>query len=506
LKPVLTLGLVLALAVLVQGCDSLLEEPEPSTSVSQETALSSPDAIRGLRASMYDRFKTEDMSTDWLLGPSSLADNNSFRGNQARHQALNNNSLRAGIGTGAYNDLYGLINDANIMIAGIDEGALEPAVVDKFRAEAYFLRAMAYHHLVRIFGYDPDGSGGVVSPTSGDGAGFNLGVVIRIEPTLTPEQATDKARATVPEVYTQINEDLDRAEALFDGLPAEVRENSFFYASEASVAALRARVKLYQRQWQAADDAAASAIDLAGERFGSDLAGPDELVSIFDETASQNPEGIFVIDTDVDNASFDRTNEALATYTSNFFIAQVPTQNLMSLYEDGDARRDAWYAKCFDEVTGTADGFIGTCGQVNDDSLEFEKYASEQNPTEQADDYPHFRVAEMVLIQAEARLNTMGVGAAIQRLNDLREQRNASTLTPGAFDVDAAYDEILDERRRELAAEGHRFFDLKRLGRDIQKPLGRDALPFNSFRILDDIPTSQLGVNEELVQNPGYQD
>jgi hypothetical protein len=112
----------------------------------------------------------------------------------------------------------------------------------------------------------------------------------------------------------------------------------------------------------------------------------------------------------------------------------------------------------------------------------------------------------MVLIQAEARLNTMGPGAAIQRLNDLRDQRSASTLTPGDFGFESAYDEILDERRRELAAEGHRFFDLKRLGRDIQKPFGRDAIPFNDFRILDDLPPSQLGVNEELRQNPGYED
>jgi len=111
----------------------------------------------------------------------------------------------------------------------------------------------------------------------------------------------------------------------------------------------------------------------------------------------------------------------------------------------------------------------------------------------------------MVLIQAEARLNTDGIGAAINRLNDLREQRNAPRLDPVDYeDQEAAMDEILAERRRELVAEGHRFFDLKRLGRDIQKPLGNDALPFNSPKILDDIPTNQLSINEQLVQNPGY--
>ena len=62
---------------------------------------------------------------------------------------------------------------------------------------------------------------------------------------------------------------------------------------------------------------------------------------------------------------------------------------------------------------------------------------------------------------------------------------------------------------RSLVAEGHRFFDLKRLGRDIRKVRGldgrgRDDLPFNSFRILDDFPPSELEVNTLLQQNPGY--
>jgi hypothetical protein len=53
-------------------------------------------------------------------------------------------------------------------------------------------------------------------------------------------------------------------------------------------------------------------------------------------------------------------------------------------------------------------------------------------------------------------------------------------------------------------AEGHRFFDLKRLGRDIEKVQGISDVPFTEFKILDDLPESALAVNEELVQNPGY--
>lgn len=499
-KTTLKATLALAILFLAQGCDSLIERTEPSTAVSQETALSNPDAIRGIRASMYDRMHSNALSTDWLLGPSSLADNTSFRGNQGRHQGLNVNQFRAGIGTGAYNNIYNLINDANLLIGGIEEGALPENVTAKFQGEAYFMRALAQHHLVRIFGYDPNGQGGVVSPNSGPGQGFDLGIELRTEPTLSVDDASSTARSPVPAVYDQILSDLQQAQSLLGGLPDDVKEKSRFYPSEAAVQGLRARVRLYRRNWQGANTAAQNAIDLAGSVLGSDLAEPSELTAIFDETTGNNPEAIFEIDTDPATESVG-VNLAISAFTSIQWAAQLPTQDLLNLYGPDDARRDHWYSPCFDEVNDQA--FTG-CSDVNEQGLELDKYNSEQGISRFADDYPHLRIAEMVLIQAEARLRTQGVGAAISRLNDLRAQRNASELDPANFDFDSAYDEILAERRRELVAEGHRFFDLKRLGRDIQKPLGRDPVPFSDVRVLDDLPPGQLEVNEELVQNPGY--
>lgn len=494
--------LTLALLVLLQGCDSIVERTEPSTAISQEVALSTPDAVQGVRASMYDRFHTEDMSTDWLLGPSALADDTFFRGNQERHQELNRNLLRAGIGTGTYGDLYNLINDANILISGIEEGVLPEAEANKLRAEGLFMRAFALHHAVRIFGYDPDGQGGVVSPASGPGAGFDLGVEIRTEPTLAVADADPTPRSTVPEVYTQIVNDLEEAVGIYQSLPGDVLEGSPFFVSEAAVQALLARVHLYQRNWGEADTRAQNAIDAAAASFGSQLASSaDELTAIFDETQS-NPEAIFTISTNPTTESAG-INNAISAYTTLQWLAQLPTQDLIDLYEAGDARADAWYAPCFDEINNIEPT---GCDQINDNGLELTKWSAEQAPSQFADDYVHFRVAEMYLIQAEARLNTSGVSAAITRLNDLRTTRGTSALDPAAFNVDSAYDEILDERRRELVAEGHRFFDLKRLGRDIRKApeTGRDDIPFNSFRLLDDLPSNQLEVNPELVQNPGY--
>lgn len=492
-----TTVVTLALLVVLQGCDfaDVIKRTEPSTSVSQETALSSPGTIRGIRAKMYDRFHSAAFSTDWMLGPAAQADNTFIRTGANRMQGLNFNNRRAGIGTGAWNNIYSAINDANLLIGGIQEDVLPEAERNRLEAEARFIRALTLHHATRIFGYEPG-----MSPSSGPGSGFDLGVVIRTSPTLSPDQATSKARAPVSEVYSQIETDLTTAIDIFSSLPSGEKSQSPNFGTEVSAQALMARVQLYQREWGNADQRAQQALDLANSRFGSSLAGPGELDAIFNETSS-NPEAIFTIDTDPLTESVG-VNLALAAFTSKEWMAQIPTQDLLDLYGPDDARRDAWYGPCFDDIVGAAPG---GCAAVNENAIELQKYEGEQS-TPYADDYIHLRVAEMYLIQAEARLNTSGVSAAISRLNDLRSQRGASQLDPANFNFDQAYGEILAERRRELVAEGHRYFDLKRLGRDIRKAPGTGAsdVPFEDIRVLDDIPSGQLEVNTELVQNPGY--
>lgn len=504
MRSFVTAVLTVALFFFAAGCDSVVERTEPSQSISQEVALSEPDAIQGVRASMYDRMHSTALSTDWLLGPSSLADNTFFRGNQERHQGLNRNLLRAGIGTGAYNNLYNLINDANILVSGLEEGALPEAEANKFEAEGLFMRALAMHHGTRVFGYDPNGQGGVVSPNSGPGQGFDLGIEVRTTPTLDVSNATSTPRSPVPEVYDQIVSDLETAISIFQNLPGNVKENSEFYPSEAAAQALLARVRLYQRDWDAADTRAQNAIDQANSAFGSGLAAPDSgsVRSIFDERNS-NPEAIFTILTEPSAGESPGVNNAISAYTTIQYLAQLPTQDLVSLYEPGDARLAAWYDPCYNEIF---DSKPTGCDGVNDEGYELTKYSSERAISQYADNHPHLRVAEMYLIQAEARLNQDGgsVSDAISRLNDLRSQRGASTLNPANYNESSAMQEILDERRRELVAEGHRFFDLKRLGRDIQKVQGRDDIPFRDFRILDDLPEDQLPVNDSLRQNPGY--
>ncbi|HET9746820.1 MAG TPA: RagB/SusD family nutrient uptake outer membrane protein, partial [Chitinophagaceae bacterium] len=66
------------------------------------------------------------------------------------------------------------------------------------------------------------------------------------------------------------------------------------------------------------------------------------------------------------------------------------------------------------------------------------------------------------------------------------------------------YEEIIRQRRIELAFEGHRFFDLKRLGRDIVKAPHYNTVAFTDTRILAPIPQGEVDGNPNLRQNAGY--
>ena len=110
------------------------------------------------------------------------------------------------------------------------------------------------------------------------------------------------------------------------------------------------------------------------------------------------------------------------------------------------------------------------------------------------------RLSEMYLIRAEAAVN--GAGSTAQAdLNAIRSNRGASLLTAVPTKNDVAL-----ERRLELNFEGHLWFDLDRTGGSISYSdanITRNIAAGDKFWALP-IPKSQVDINENLVQNPGY--
>ncbi|RZK45401.1 MAG: RagB/SusD family nutrient uptake outer membrane protein, partial [Pedobacter sp.] len=143
------------------------------------------------------------------------------------------------------------------------------------------------------------------------------------------------------------------------------------------------------------------------------------------------------------------------------------------------------------------------------------KYAGTGYATnnENVADIKIFRTAEMYLIRAEARAESgsvSGAASAETDLNALRAARITGYSPVVLGNKETAINEILQERFKELAFEGHRFFDLKRRGLAVSR-LASDAptpagttLSAGNFRFLLPIPQAEMLANKLMVQNPGY--
>ena len=128
------------------------------------------------------------------------------------------------------------------------------------------------------------------------------------------------------------------------------------------------------------------------------------------------------------------------------------------------------------------------------------RYGIKYNRIATSDDNVHvLRLAEMYLIRAEANMRLNAAPDVVRA--DLNIVRARAGLGPLAATVDTQaelIDAILQERRVELAMEGHRFFDLRRLGR------ATTVLQIAPERLLLPIPQRERDANPDLTQNPGY--
>ncbi len=125
-----------------------------------------------------------------------------------------------------------------------------------------------------------------------------------------------------------------------------------------------------------------------------------------------------------------------------------------------------------------------------------------------------FRLADIILIAAEAKLMLNEKTEAANLINRVRRRAVISTLPSNTLDIapaDVTIDFLLDERARELAGEQWRWFDLKRTGKLVER-VGlynpQAALNIKPFHTVRPIPQSQIDavVNKtEFIQNPGYQ-
>jgi len=158
-------------------------------------------------------------------------------------------------------------------------------------------------------------------------------------------------------------------------------------------------------------------------------------------------EAIFQLDVDSDDGNF-ANRSLIDIYTANNGnAAHAVSQDLIDLYEAGDARL-AWY---LDEAATPAP------------DLHIFKYPGGLGINADAHHFPVMRLTEFALMAAECEVITNGDEDRARTLvNQITARAGASAITSSGTQLQ---EDIITERRKELAFEGHRLYDLKRLQR-----------------------------------------
>lgn len=472
----LTKIILLSVTVLLSSCEKWLET-SPRDSIPSDQAVSTIENLSSVLVSCYDALQGEEYyGRDFLVKPEVLADNCRITiANTNRF--VNEYNNQEGAHMDCWQISYTLIGRTNHIITNIDKVDGEKSLKDRIKGQALFLRALAYHDLVRSYSREPDF---FVDD-------FDLGVPeITVPFDGTIDTTTFPRRDKVVNNYNFIEKDLMTAFILLDNNDEGLAP---FEVSSLAVKGLLSRVYLYQRKWEDAHLAATFVINNSGKELekGDYLDifrdQSESIFSIYYTIAEALTfESLQSIYTRIDDGF--RDDEGYGNDNGAGYGDVVPTESLLDCYEDGD-KRVAVFRKV---IKG---------GQKVLWSEKFNGYGGAFG----VDYIPVLRLSEMLLTRAEAYSNIPELESlALDDLNDLREARGLIRTDLSGESLKA---EIAKQRRVELAFEGHRFFDLKRKGIDIDKGDGV-ILEYANYKMVARIPIRETDLNDNLDQNPEY--
>lgn len=474
MKKIYKNSLVVLLLIIMSCSEDFITKSDPDQ-LTDDVVLTDITQIEAALIGAYDGLQTANYyGRYFVLIPDLMGDgvrqnqNNSNRGTaQYRYEVTTNTAVAQGV----WEDIYTVINRANVIIVSVPGVAGEEGLKNQILGEALALRALAHFDLVRFFampyGIDEDVPGA-------NGQGGHLGVPIVLSP--LPPSATP-ARNTVAEVYEQVIEDLEEAKTLMN-------DDDFFSRfkfTSAGASALLARVYLYKEDWAAAEAAATDVID-------------NGTYTLLDETQyvnswngiSTNSESILDVSFSIADQNF--TDGLGYIYSPEGYYDMLPTTDLDDVMEEiSDPAQDV-RANLWDTSVPVALKYKGPDNSAGVDNTRL------------------LRLSEIYLIRAEARARQSEFTDARADLNTLRSNRNAADT--GASDG-ALLNAILQERRIELAFEGHRIFDIIRNGEDLVRndcalSNGNCEIEFPDHRFVHPIPQAEIDVNPNMEQNDGY--
>lgn len=449
-----TLGPVLLLAMAAAGCESVLDV-KPINEFPEEEAIINTATARAAVAGMYDAMQNGSYYGGTFLHFGDLsAEDVEHTGTFTTYRLADGNFLASDNGAieGIWDAIYRAIGRANIIIARVPlVASITPADRDDMLAQAYLVRAISYHNLVKFWG---------------DSAPTGMGVPIRTTPPVDFADASSITRSTTGAVYTQILSDLNAAQALAG--PA------------GAILAVRARVMLYQQNWAGAEAQAESL-----EAFGIYSLAP-RYSDLWTPNGTDTDEDIWKLTfTPVDFNLLGFYYRAKGVAGGRREI--TPTNAFAAVYDTG-------------YVAGTPSSYTptDTRGQWNIAFQGSTRYGSKYPTGVGGEDLHVIRYGEVLLIRAEAEARQNKLAEAAATILPLMSRGDTATTGLDISSQAAAIDGILQERRLEMAYEGDRWPDLVRTGRAVT------VLGIPVFQTLYPIPLNEIDVAPGLVQNPGY--
>lgn len=335
-------------------------------------------------------------------------------------------------------EIYRLINVANNIIYAAksvpQKTEAEQNGVLKVSGEAHFLRAAYYFWLINLYG----------NPYSPSTAKNDLGVPLKLS-----EKVEDKVfeRNTVQEVYDQILEDLNQAE---QDLSQITTSTPIYRANATTVQFLLSRVYLYMQNWEKAAEYADKVIK----------AHP-EILSLHSSLSNG-----FLSKSSVETI-FSMGGNSLPCMISYEYKGFTISKSLYQAYSDDDLRKTKYWWSSGD-FTGYAKVVpLNYSGQEpNPESSTYYKDVYNMgwlNQSAEVSDKFLYRSAEAYLIKAEAEAYLNNDAKAREALNELLKNRYKAGTN---YEVTSSNKELVEvirnERRKELALEGARWFDLRR--------------------------------------------
>ncbi|WP_426584228.1 RagB/SusD family nutrient uptake outer membrane protein [Mucilaginibacter sp. R-33] len=495
-KYIIYTGLALMGMGTVVSCKKSFLELNPKGQFLGSNYYANADEAFAAVIAAYDPLVTETGGIDNTysdpLGALNAASDDCFAGGGSSSdvpswQVINNYTLTPA--QGPQNQFWAInfqgVNRTDVLLENLPKvPGISADQLKRFTAEGQFLRAHYYFDLVRLF--------------------KNVPLILN---SLNLTNVYDQPQVTPEAVYAQIENDL---KAAIPGLPATVPISEGGRVTQGAAKALLGKVYLYEKKWA---DAAAMLKDV-NSNYGYKLLA--NYGDIFSPKNKFNSESIFEL---VHSGSQSYTWSNWNQFKSNIYTQMIgprsytgpvyygggygfsPVTTQLAAALKGDPRY-GYTVVNIDSLTKATNTSYSPSYQNT--GYFIQKYApvlANKVTTGTTDlnwpnDYIEIRLADTYLMEAEAQLNGGGDQARAQTLLDAVRARVGLPSKP------ATLQNIYDERRLELATEGHRWFDLVRWG---QAPT---VLAFKGFKAgvneILPIPLNETLNGTKLKQNPGY--